>query len=487
MRLQRPSRIFDREAEWASLSGFLSDGGQGPRLGIVFGRRRQGKSLLTRSACLAAGGLYHVALEQESSLALRALGEDVARAQGLPAPLALPDWEAAMDAVFALGSTRPYPVVLDEFPNLLAGDGRLASIIQRAHDRATFDRSSRLRLILCGSAISVMERLMTGSAPLFGRAVLQMLLHPFDFREAAAFWGLSEQPRLAFRVHAILGGTPAYRSFAAERSPSSQRTFDGWVRDVVLDPRGTLVREPQILLAEEPGVSDRALYNSILAAIANGRTRPGEIASTLARPQTALAHPLRVLEELRLVRKTEDALRERRASYRILEPLVRFYHAVLSRHVRSHGLEQVAEAWPKATAAGFSSLVLGPHLEDLAREWTLRHASERTLGGRPAHVAPTVVNDPTRKAKHELDVVALDDRGHALAIGEAKWREVGRVGIEELRRLEEVRSLLVARDLASEDTRLLLFAPAFTPGLVGTADARTDVELVDLDRLYGGD
>ncbi len=487
MELQRSSLIFDREAEWAALSAFLTEARPGPRLGFVFGRRRQGKSLLTRSACLAAGGLYHVALEQEPSLALRALGEEVARAQGLPAPLAFPDWEAAVDALFALGSTRPYPIVLDEFPNLLAGDARLTSIIQRAHDRATFDRSSRLRLILCGSAISVMERLMAGSAPLFGRAVFQMLLHPFDFREAADFWGLSDRPRMAFRVHAILGGTPAYRSFAGERAPSSQRSFDRWVRDVVLDPRGTLVREPQILLAEEPGVSDRALYNSILAAIANGRTRPGEIASTLARPQTALAHPLRVLEELRLIRKIEDAFRERRATYRILEPVIRFYHAVLSPHVRSHGLEQVAEAWPRATATTFSSLVLGPHQEELARRWTLRHASERTTGGRPTRVAPTVVNDAANKTAHELDVVALDDRGQALAIGEAKWREAGGIGVEELRRLEHIRSLLVARSLASEDTRLLLFAPTFTAGLAKSVASRSDAELVDLDRLYEGD
>lgn len=484
----RPPGIFDREREWSSLTSFAANPGAGPRLAFVFGRRRQGKSLLTRSTCLATDGLYHVALEQERALALRAIGEELGRLHDLAAPLALDGWSGAVDALLDLGRDRPFTVVLDEFPNLVAGDRSLPSILQRALDRATFDGSSRIRLILCGSAISVMERLMSGSAPLYGRAVMQMLLHPFDFRTAAEFWGLSDQPALAFRVHAILGGTPAYRAFAREETPSSLRRFDQWVRDVVLSPEGMFLREAGILLAEEPGLLDRALYHSILAAIASGKTRTSEIAAVLERQQTALAHPLRVLEELRLIRREEDAFRARRASYRIEEPLVRFYHGVLLPHIRGLGFEAASSAWPSATQASFSSHVLGPHFEELAREWTRSHASDRTLGGRPTRVAPTILNDAARRASHEVDVVAKGaSDAPVLAIGEAKW--TGRpLPLSQLRRLEEIRALMARREQASgTKTKLLLFgASGFSRALAQEADGRADVELVDLERLHGG-
>lgn len=44
--LSRPAHIFDREAEWASLVAFATDPAPGPMLGVVSGRRRQGKSPL---------------------------------------------------------------------------------------------------------------------------------------------------------------------------------------------------------------------------------------------------------------------------------------------------------------------------------------------------------------------------------------------------------------------------------------------------------
>lgn len=486
----RPPTIFDREREWEALARFFADQREGPSLGFLYGRRRQGKTLLASSTCAAVGGLYYGATEQETPLALRGLGESIAVHAGMPAPLALSDWGQAVDSLFTLGGDEPVAIVLDEFPYLVSKDRSLPSLIQRTFDRTTLDRSSRLRLLLCGSAISVMEHLRSGAAPLFGRAVFDLMLHPFDYRTAAAFWSLAEQPELAFRVHAIVGGTPAYHTFARGHVPARPRSFAGWVKAIVLDPAGNLLTEARTLLAEEPVVSDRALYHSVLAAIASGRTRTGEIAGALGRPQTALAHPLQVLEELRLIERQEDAFRRRRAAYRITEPIVRFFHAVVAPNTRTVGLERAADLWPDVMAASFSSLVLGPHFEELARRWVSVHASAATLGGRAGLVAPTVVNDERRRIGHQIDVVALPVEGThlpALAIGEAKW-SAARLGATELRRLEQVRAILTTRGLADPDrTKLLVFARGFTPALSGEAAARPDVELVDLNRLYHGD
>jgi hypothetical protein len=486
----RPPSLFDRETEWNALTRFFADRENAPTLGFLYGRRRQGKTLLASTACAALDGLYFAATEQETALALRSLGESIAAHGDLPAPLALPDWDRAVDALFALGRDRAFTVVLDEFPYLMAKEPSLPSVIQRAFDRAAIDRSSRLRLLLCGSAVSVMEGLRSGSAPLFGRATLDLLLHPFDYRTAAEFWSLSDKPELALRIHAVVGGTPAYHTYARGHVPASLRGFDGWVQAIVLNPAGNLLTEARTLLAEEPTVSDRALYHSILAAIATGRTRTGEIAGTLGRPQTALAHPLQVLQELRLVERQEDAFRARRATFRITEPIIRFFHAVVAPVARNVGLERTVDLWPDAMTASFSSLVLGPHFEELARTWTALHASATTVGGRAGIVAPAQVNDVRGRTAHQLDVVVLrvDGGKQAIAIGEAKW-SAGPLGTGELRRLEHIRSLLADRSLADgARTKLLVFGSrGFSPALRREEATRSDVELIDLERLYRGD
>lgn len=58
--------------------------------------------------------------------------------------------------------------------------------------------------------MSVMGGLLAGSAPLRGRASLELVMQPFGYRDAARFWG-ADHPRLAALLHAIVSGTPAYR------------------------------------------------------------------------------------------------------------------------------------------------------------------------------------------------------------------------------------------------------------------------------------
>jgi hypothetical protein len=77
------------------------------------------------------------------------------------------------------------------------------------------------------------------------------MVHPFRYREAARFWEITD-PRLAALVHAVVGGTPAYRyEFTQGDVPTDLSDFDSWVTRTVLDPRTPLFREARYLLAEE--------------------------------------------------------------------------------------------------------------------------------------------------------------------------------------------------------------------------------------------
>ncbi|MFM9726378.1 ATP-binding protein, partial [Streptomyces scabiei] len=82
-----------------------------------------------------------------------------------------------------------------------------------------------------------MGGLLASNAPLRGRAQLELVLRPFGYRAAADFWGVATEPDLAVRLHAVLGGTPAYRrQFLADDVPSGLTDFDDWLCRTVLSP-----------------------------------------------------------------------------------------------------------------------------------------------------------------------------------------------------------------------------------------------------------
>ena len=93
--LPRPGDLFDREQDWAELSSFVTDSAPGLRIGVVYGRRRQGKSYLLRRLARETGGFYHQALEHEPTQALSELGDRLGSHLGV-GRLALDSWEEAI-------------------------------------------------------------------------------------------------------------------------------------------------------------------------------------------------------------------------------------------------------------------------------------------------------------------------------------------------------------------------------------------------------
>lgn len=490
--LERPTDLFDRTREWAELAAFASDPTPGLHVAVVYGRRRQGKSYLLRRLVAASGGFYHQALEHEPTQALAELGDRLGDRLGV-GRLALADWDEAISSLGRLapqrtgasggGGPSPHPTVavLDEFPYLLEKTPELPSLLQRAVDRSKDEGWPAVRLILCGSAISVMADLLAGQGALRGRVRSNVVLHPFDLIDSARFWGFRDAP-LAFRVGAILGGTPGYRELV-RAVPSSMAEFDSWVVDEVLSPSAALFREDEWLLGEQQGLESRALYLSVLAAVAAGRSTQSAISKELGRSQQSVVHPLGALVRLGLLTKDDDVVRQRRPVYRVSDPIIRFHQAV--RHPRAAIFEdhRGAEGWADAQAS-FESLVLGPHLEHAARQHVGR-VGARLIGSLVVDVGTTVINDRHDRAAHEVDIVAVGPgtgpQHRAIeAVGEAKLRTLD---VGDLSRMERLRGLLPGADAAHI---FLVSASGCTARLRAEATTRPDVHLVSLDEMYAG-
>ena len=483
MEVPKPAHLFDREAEWNGLVSFATDPRPGATLGVVSGRRRQGKSYLLQALAAALGGMYFPALELTEAVSLRLFADELIRFIRAPVP-PFRDWLDAIPYLFQVTDKRTVPVIIDEFPFLVRASPALPSIIQRELGPGGSGAASRARLLLCGSAMSVMGGLLSGNAPLRGRAGLELIVNPFGYRDAARFWGISD-PRLAVLMHSVVGGTPAYRrELVREDAPANLGDFDAWVIRTVLNPQTALFREARYLLAQETEIRDPSLYHSVLAAVAEGNNTSGGIASYIGRKSNEVAHPLRVLEDCRLLVREPDLFRSGRARYRIVEPLITFYQAIMSRDWARLELGDGAVVW-KGARPRFLSQVAGPHFEAICRDYAIT-AGSGVFGGRPGEVGSGVVTDPANRTQIEIDVAVLAPAEpgrprRILSLGETKWDRV--MDLRHVERLRRARDLLAVKGFDTRDTVLACYSGAgFDREL--QAGQRHDIRLVGLDQLY---
>ncbi|HEY6315107.1 MAG TPA: helix-turn-helix domain-containing protein [Streptosporangiaceae bacterium] len=495
--LDRPTGLFNRVAEWDDLAGFTTPGGPDSlRLGVLYGRRRQGKSEILQQLCDATGGLYMLALEQHSKpLALQRFADALATWASLPTGINFPTWENALETAVriagerAAAQGRPQLIVLDELPFLTDHSPELPGVLQWLYDTYGPTRGGGrppVRLIACGSALSVMSDLLAEKRALYGRVMLNICLGAFDHVDTAEFWGI-EDPDAALRLHSVVGGIAGYKELtAASPVPQSPHDLDRWLTETILNPSHALFDEVELLFSQEPGIKDRSLYYGILAAIASGESAPGKIAAKLQRDSRTMSYPLSVLRRAGFVAYDEDMLLNRKPVVSIADPVIRFHHTItLPRLQVFQRRGRAAEGWAQAKPT-YSAQILGPHFESLARDWTITSFAACT-GIPVGWTGTTTVACREHGISHQLDIVSLrpgdmprTSAARVALIGEAKSTNRPRNGAD-LRRLAHIRDLLGHR---AEGAALALFSRTGFDDDLSEPEARGKVTLVTLADMY---
>lgn len=443
-------RFLDREAELRALEEAWDD--QGPVLSLVWGRRRTGKTRLLGRFVEGKRAVFYGATQQSRETELAGFSEAVRTALApsgtdLLAHRDFASWESALDYLGERASERRLAVVLDEFPFLVDSEPALPSIVQRFWDHRS--RETKLRLILCGSATTVMEDLQARNAPLFGRVDRRLHLRPFGYREAGLF-----TPRLSPAERAVaygvLGGMPSYlRRWRDDQGHAAN------LRRLFGDATSPLVEEGEFVLTSE--LPEAAGYFRILHGIASGnRTFKAlrDFSGIDIKRQLDKLIALGLVE--REVPVTEDPSRSKRVVYRVADNFLQFWFRLVYRR-RSDVARGLGRELVDRTILPRLNDHMGDPWEEMCRAFLRRIAAEGSL---PVDVS-TVGRWWNRDNSVEIDVVALDDRRVVLA-GSAKW--AGTVGPSELGRL---RRAVGALPNAAPDVQLVLFARERVRGVSG--------------------
>lgn len=454
--------IVNREDELARLQ---QSAAEQPQLVVLRGRRRIGKSFLVERAFAHHRRVSFQADEQDERGHLGLLAQEAARLLPGAPPLAFGDWNTALRFFGDQARESPLVVVLDEFQWVWRAQSALPSIIQRHWDE--WQRGGvPITLVLSGSALALMEKLLDHGSPLFGRANYRPLLMPLGFRDAASFAQAGIGAEQALMRFAVLGGTPQYQAWAGKVPLVTV------IRGRILAKGESLYEEPLHLLREEQRIRDPGTYFAILRAIAEGATQFNEIAQR-AHVDKNLTAMLGRLEELAYVERrtpVEAPAKGKRSTYRIADPFFRFWFRFVFPNRSRLELGRADEVLREIE--GRLDDFMGLAFEDCCREWVGRHA--------PGGAVPspeTLGSWWSRDGQSEVDIAGMSGGRYDL-LASCKWsRKAGTSALGDLLAAQE------RLGAPARNARLAIFARGFDPKLAKRA-GEEGVALISADDLF---
>src|SRR6185437_627441 len=330
-----------------------------------------------------------------------------------------------------------------------------------------FDRWERervpLALVISGSALSMMEQLLEGGRPMFGRAGYRPFLQLFDYRDASLFAGERSVTQKLQR-YGVLGGTAQYQVWAGDSS------IQGIIPRKILTKDESLFEEPLQLIRGESAIREPGNYYEVLRSIARGATQFNEILQRSKAPSgQLLTSRLERLATLGYIAQGQSLGGNGSTSWSVSDPFFRFWFRYVypnrSRLQRGR-VEEVCEA----ILADLDNH-MGSVFEQVCRDWAGRYSTDTALAG-----AEEIGAYWTRTHDVEVDLIARDRKG-VLAVGSCKWS--AQANTHDLDRLIELRGRIRGAGNATP----YVFARDFHPALLQRAE-RERIRLVSADELF---
>jgi AAA+ ATPase superfamily predicted ATPase len=411
----------------------------GSQLLVLYGRRRVGKTETLREFCRNKPHVFYSCREVSDAEQLRAFSERVLK-NGIPASQyvrTFADWETALSSItdFPSGGEKQL-LVIDEFPYACRGNSSLPSILQTLWDEKLKDQN--VMLILCGSAMSFIEKeLLSEKNPLYGRTTGIYKMRELPFFDAVKFFPnyADEEKFLAF---AVLGGIPHYL-----RQFDPALTLPDNIQRHILTKGCSLYSEIEFLIRQE--LREPALYNTIVEAIALGNTQLNEIYNKTQIGRAKISVYLNNLKELGIIERefsilsgTKERATASRGLYKLADNFFRFWFRFVFPNMSE--LESGDEGLYNYVVLPQLHEFAAPVFELVCREYLRR---QNRLGKLPFRFvkigrwwgkAQRDTSGKSETFETEIDIMAVDQSGNNILVGECKFREA-ELDLREYRRL----------------------------------------------------
>lgn len=406
-------KFLGRTEQKKKLHRILEKNGQ--TVTLIYGRRRVGKSELIKQVLKESNipSVYYeckqtTELNNVDSLAVLIAGEF-----GLPKP-AFGSMEEVLDFLFRKSCQEEMIFVLDEYSYLRECVTGLDSILQSCIDK--YSDSAKLKLIMCGSFVDVMQSLLSTENPLYGRVDLTINLKPMDYLESALFYPeFSDEDKV--RLYSVFGGIPHFN-----RLIDPALTVKENIMELIASPGARLENEVSMYLKSE--ISKIINANEVFDALARGFSKYSDILSqSHVSSGPAMVDVLDKLIRMEMVEKQvpiNDEKNRKKMSYRIIDNLSLFYYRYVFRYLSQMNVMEPELFYERYIKEDFETAYVPHAFETICKQYLI-HLNRQGLLEEPFEkIGKYYYDDPVQKRNGEFDIVTKDAKGYIFY--EAKFR-----------------------------------------------------------------
>ena len=273
-------RFFGREIELKELRKVRELSQERSRFTVLTGRRRVGKTELSREAFDDGKTPYlNLPITRQPEVTLCAqLQEEAERVLHLGIHGTCTRFGELFRELMKEAERRPYTLVIDEFQEFDRTNPGVYGDIQHIWDE--YHNKTKLNLVVNGSVNRLMNKIFfDDSQPLYGRNTGTLMLKPFGpslLKEIFRCYkpGYTNSDLLA--LWTVSGGVARY----VDMMMSAHAFTKAEMLEEIFSPLSAYIPEGRTILADEFG-SDYGTYFTLLAAISAGQTTSAELKNLL--------------------------------------------------------------------------------------------------------------------------------------------------------------------------------------------------------------
>lgn len=413
--------FIGRERELTALKEWYDKDGIG--MMVIYGRRRIGKSTLITEFAKGKRTIFYTATKIGKNRNLELFSKQVVDLlmPGL-GEVRFPATEAVFDFIDKNMGSEKIVLVIDELPYWAERDEALLSVLQKYMDTVWNDKN--LKIILCGSALSFMEKkVLSEKSPLFGRRDSQMKLDAFDYLDSAKFVPDYSNEDKAI-CYGITGGIAKYLSMI-----DPAKSMDENIIRLFFRTDGYLYDETRNLLTQE--FSDIAIVNNIVEQIASGENTLNTIAGKIGEKESTILYSLDKLISVGLVEKKRCITEEKnkkKTQYVLKDFMFKFWYEFIPKATSVIEMGQGELYYQKVVKPALHSF-MGTVFEEMCRYYTLKQGIMGEYGCFITSVGTwwgveniTDQNGNFRAQSADIDVVALSETDKKAVVGECKFK-----------------------------------------------------------------
>ena len=400
-------RFFGREIELKELRKVRELSQERSRFTVLTGRRRVGKTELSREAFDDGKTPYlNLPITRQPEVTLCAqLQEEAERVLHLGIHGTCTRFGELFRELMKEAERRPYTLVIDEFQEFDRTNPGVYGDIQHIWDE--YHNKTKLNLVVNGSVNRLMNKIfIDDSQPLYGRNTGTLMLKPFGpslLKEIFRCYKPDYTNSDLLALWTVSGGVARY----VDMMMSAHAFTKAEMLEEIFSPLSAYIPEGRTILADEFG-SDYGTYFTLLAAISAGQTTSAELKNLLG---TEVGGFLAKLEgQYSIVEKKQPIFGKptsKNAHFQVDDCFFRFWFRFV------HKLS---------------------YLNELGRRDRMRDIAERDFGGFSGYAleryfAAKIVEDKgctrigswwDRKGENEIDIVSEDEIAETLAFYEVK-------------------------------------------------------------------